>query len=167
MGSDPIIYFAYGSNMSSRRLIRRVGPVHELGIATLDFHRLAFHKISDKDGSGKADVIECASSHVMGVLFRLDQKAKQDLDEHEGLGTGYAEKPVSVIDGQGCTVTALTYCAMVTDPSLKPFMWYLRHLIEGATEAGLPDSYRQALMEIEANEDPDEARTRTELAIYS
>jgi len=161
-----VIYFAYGSNMSSKRLLRRVRAAHVLGIGTLHAHRLAFQKVSDVDGSGKADIVTQDSEHVMGVLYRLDAEAKAILDRHEGLGTGYTEKQVTVIDGNGSTVTALTYVATITDPNLKPYTWYLQHVIEGATEAGLPETYLRTLRQIEAVEDPDTARVRRELAIY-
>jgi gamma-glutamylcyclotransferase len=161
-----VIYFAYGSNMSSRRLLRRVGAAEALGIGTLDSHRLVFHKVSDVDGSGKADIVAHDSRHVMGVLYRLDQTAKASLDRHEGLGTGYAEKLVTVMDRNGSALSALAYVAIVTDPTLKPYAWYLQHVVEGATEAGLPDSYLEMLLRFEAVEDPDMARASLELAIY-
>jgi gamma-glutamylcyclotransferase len=161
-----IVYFAYGSNMSSRRLLDRVGTARALGIGTLEAYRLVFHKVSDRDGSGKGDIVECDVSHVMGMLFGLDLEAKRALDEHEGLGAGYAEKQVTIVDGQGARIEAVTYRATVTNPDLVPFTWYLRHVIEGATEAGLPDYYLQRLLATEAVDDRDLARARRELAIY-
>ena len=71
-----MIYFAYGSNMSSKRLLRRVRAAQVFGIGTLHAHRLAFQKVSDVDGSGKADIVTHDSEHVMGVLYRLDAEAK-------------------------------------------------------------------------------------------
>jgi gamma-glutamylcyclotransferase len=160
-------YFAYGSNMSSKRLLHRVRTAEVQCIGTLFAHRLVFQKVSDIDGSGKADVVSHPSGHVMGVLYRLDAEAKASLDRHEGLGTGYTEKRVTLIDHLGVAVEALTYVAIVTDPDLKPYTWYLQHVIAGATEAGLPDSYLQMLHQTEAEPDPDNARTQRELAIYS
>ena len=164
---NKVIYFAYGSNISTKRLLRRVRSAHSLGMARLDLHRLAFHKVSDKDGSGKCDIVEHKSSHVMGVLFRLDGAAKAALDGHEGLGNGYAEKDVTVIDERGERVVAVTYKATITDSNLRPFAWYLRHIVEGAKEAGFPDGYIETLQQIKALEDPEPERSRRELAIYS
>jgi gamma-glutamylcyclotransferase len=164
---NQVIYFAYGSNMSTKRLLRRVRSAHVLGIARLDLHRLAFHKVSDKDGSGKCDIVEHESRYVMGVLFRLDAEAKEYLDGHEGLGNGYVEKNVTVIDGRGEAIVAVTYTATMMDSTLKPFTWYLRHVIEGAKEASLPGRYIETLHQIEALADPEQERARRELAIYS
>ncbi len=77
------------------------------------------------------------------------------------------KKKVHVIDGGGGRVAAVTYYAMRTDPDLRPYTWYLRHLLEGATEAGLPDAYIRSLRRVEAFEDPDKNREARELAIYA
>ncbi len=50
-----IKYFAYGSNMSSRRLMDRVPSAQFVSIGKLGEHRLRYHKKS-KDGSGKCDI---------------------------------------------------------------------------------------------------------------
>ena len=55
---NQIVYFAYGSNMSQRRLQARVPSATFLGIGILLGHALAFHKISKKDGSGKCDIVK-------------------------------------------------------------------------------------------------------------
>jgi len=128
-----VIYFAYGSNMSTKRLLHRVPSAHVLEIGTLHSHQLVFHKVSDVDGSGKADIIAHHSMHVMGVLYRLDREDKATLDRLEGLGTGYAEKRVTIIDGNDSPITAVAYVATVTDPDLKPYTWYLQHVVEGKT----------------------------------
>jgi hypothetical protein len=148
-------------------MLHRVRSAHVLGIGTLHSHRLVFHKASDVDGSGKADIIAHESEHVMGVLYHLETKAKAELDLHEGLGRGYMEKHVTVVSSRsGRSVRALAYVATVTDPDLKPYTWYLQHVVEGAMEAKLPDPYLQTLLQTETVEDPDTARVRRELAIY-
>lgn len=56
-GNGNILYFAYGSNMSSARLRARVPSCRPIGIAFLPGHELRFHKRS-KDGSGKCDAFQ-------------------------------------------------------------------------------------------------------------
>lgn len=159
-------YFAYGSNMSTRRLRARTPTARVLGVATLAGHRLAFHKVSTKDGSGKCDVIEDGSRSVTGVLFEIEKGGKAELDRIEGLGHGYREQAVTVELASGAMVQATTYVATNTNPDLKPFTWYKQHVIEGAKEANLPGSYVRALEDVTAIEDPDKAREAMELAIY-
>ncbi len=51
---EPVVYLAYGSNMSTARLRKRMPSCKPLGIATLPGHALRFHKRS-MDKSGKCN----------------------------------------------------------------------------------------------------------------
>lgn len=153
--------------MSSKRLKGRVPSAIAIGKGILQEHRLVFHKISNKDGSGKCDVIKSQSDEVIGVLFKIDETEKPTLDRVEGLNDGYDEKAVNVELESGVTVSAVTYFATNTDPSLKPYTWYIRHVLEGAREAQLPDEYIKVIMETAATEDSNKQREADELAIYS
>jgi hypothetical protein len=55
--SDTFLYFAYGSNMLTRRLTlpARAPSAVCAGTGYVECHRLAFDKVS-RDGSGKADI---------------------------------------------------------------------------------------------------------------
>ena len=161
-----LIYFAYGSNMSSRRLKARVPSATVIGPGALDGHRLAFHKVSTKDGSAKCDIVESGPDHVLGVLFEIDAAEKSTLDRLEGLGSGYEEKTVDIMLRSGACKRAFAYSATNIDDSLKPYSWYKRHVLEGAREARLPSAYVELLEKVDAIEDPDEAREASELAIY-
>lgn len=161
-----MIYFAYGSNMSFRRLHERVRSAKPLSVGTLRHHKLAFHKVSTKDGSGKCDIVASAGDDVMGVLFEIDSFEKPRLDRFEGLGYGYDEKEVQILTDDGQSVYAFTYYATTIDSALKPFTWYIRHMFEGAKEAGLPQDYVAKLEKVESIKDHDLARERKELRIY-
>ena len=56
-------------------------------------HDLRFHKKS-KDGSGKCDALETNNSEhfVIGVVFKISETDKSELDRKEGLGFEYEEK---------------------------------------------------------------------------
>ena len=65
-----VICFAYGSNMDSARLRKRVGDCTALGVATLPRHRLRFHKHSeDTTGKCNAHFTGEDGDTVIGVLF--------------------------------------------------------------------------------------------------
>lgn len=158
-----IVYFAYGSNMSQRRLQARVPSAEFLGIGILDSHALAFHKVSKKDGSGKCDIVNSENGTVYGALFKISETELPDLDDYEGNGKGYERRIVKAQDHSGQHVEAWTYVTTNIDPSFRPYTWYKRHVLEGAREAELPMEY---LRLIEAKEDPDTERASRELAIY-
>ena len=153
--------------MSSKRLKSRIGSAKMIGIGILHGHRLEFHKVS-KDGSGKCDVVPSESDKVYGALFKIDEEQKTKLDKLEGLNKGYAEKTVVVeLMESGETICAATYYATEIAPKLKPYTWYKKHVLTGATEAKLPASYIARIKNVEADKDPDKKREAKELRIYS
>ena len=136
-------YFAYGSNMSLARIKERVPSAHRLGAYFLEGRDLRFHK-AGKDGSGKCDAFSTSGNErVYGALYEINPDEKPALDRAEGLGVEYSEKLVSVTNDQGETIEAFTYFALKIDDSLKPYTWYLNHVLIGARESQLPENYIQ------------------------
>ena len=164
-----IKYFAYGSNMSSKRLRDRVKSAEPKERAILRCHRLEFHK-KGKDKSGKCDIVlSSAADAVWGRVYHINCKEKETLDCFEGLGRGYFEKYVTVELDCGSTVQAVTYYAnpKKTKHGLKPYTWYKRHVLKGAKEAHLPPEYIKRIKAIYAKEDCCKEREAKELKIYS
>ncbi|MEO8325120.1 MAG: gamma-glutamylcyclotransferase family protein, partial [Nitrospirota bacterium] len=143
-------YFAYGSNMCSRRLRERTPSVQAIGIGSVMEHQLQWHKKS-QDGSGKCDIFFTGDPdhQVHGVLFEISESEKTRLDTVEGLHYGYEEKRVAVLTPSGL-VSAVTYFAIIIDEQLKPYEWYKRYVVEGAIEYGLPEDYVQSLKSVDA-----------------
>lgn len=160
-------YFAYGSNMSIVRLKQRVPSAKKVGIVTLKNHQLRFN-MSGNDTSGKCDAFETDSSEdlVIGALFDIDDNEKPILDRAESLGSGYSEKSVMVQDSSGEIFEALIYCAIRIDASLKPFSWYINHVIVGAKETKLPADYIAVIESVECIEDQNIEREAKERAMY-
>ncbi len=160
-------YFAYGSNMSLIRLQQRVPSAIKLEIVTLINHQLRFH-MSSHDGSGKCDAFQTDNSEdsVIGALFEINENEKGILDHAESLGTGYDEKIVTVVSNSGETFKALIYCAIKIDTSLKPYSWYLNHVIIGAKETKLPLDYLAVIESTACLEDSDETRDTKERTMY-
>ena len=167
MQTMDLMYFAYGSNMSSPRLQARI-PAQLHGRARLPRHRLAFHKVG-QDGSGKCDVVadDRADAIVHGVLFRLDPEQKYILDRFEGLGRGYDEKTAEVITDTNERITALFYIATHVDPLIQPYHWYKHHVLSGAREHGLPAGYIRKIDSVASIGDPLNKRHLGEMSIYS
>jgi gamma-glutamylcyclotransferase (GGCT)/AIG2-like uncharacterized protein YtfP len=160
-------YFAYGSNMSLLRLQQRVPSARRLEVVTLKNHQLRFN-MSGKDGSGKCDAFATHNSDdkVIGALFEIDESEKAILDQAESLGSRYSEKLVSVQNASGEMFEALIYCAIKINSTLKPFSWYLKHVLVGAKETKLPADYLAIIESVECIEDQDKSREAKELEIY-
>ena len=162
---EPIIYFAYGSNMCTARLLYRVPGAALVGSATLKGHRLRFHKRSkDKSGKCNADFTGNVDDHI---LFTVPAAELGHLHRAEGRGYGYDDHSLKVQMPNGATVNALTYVAATThiDDSLAPYGWYWDFVNAGAQEHGLPAMYSEAhICSVQYHPDPDAQRDREERA---
>jgi len=162
-------YFAYGSNMSVRRLKSRTPSATPKGTFILPKHDLRFHKSSNTDGSAKCDAFFTGRTEhkVFGVLFHLNKTEKIILDKIEGLGKGYKQKEVTIHTPDGKNETAFTYYATAINEKLKPFSWYVDHVLKGAKEAELPEEYLIKIRNTQSLEDHNTRRQQKELSIYS
>jgi len=162
-----VLYFAYGSNMSSRRLLARTPSATVVSVAKLNDHQLKFHKLS-KDGSGKCDIAETnqMENYVLGIVYKIAVVDKSALDGYEGLGNGYEEKRVQVESLNGEFLQAFSYYATHIGEGLKPYSWYKEHVLRGAWEHHLPKEYIENIERIEHMADNDKTRAEKELAIY-
>jgi hypothetical protein len=157
-------YFAYGSNMSTRRLRDRVPSCEFVTTAKLSRHQLRFQKWS-KDKSSKCDAFYTGADtdFVWGVVFNISATEKTALDTAEGLGGGYNEKTVDLITATGEHLRAITYyadkSAIVKD--LSPYTWYKDLVLNGASEHGLPADYiALSIKPVTATKDPDANREK-------
>jgi hypothetical protein len=85
---------------------------------------------------------------------------KSLLDEAEGLGAGYEERQVRVIDFEGGEHDVQAYVASLSamDDGLRPYSWYLGLIVRGARARGLPEEYVQWLEQWESVQDTDPIR---------
>lgn len=153
-------YFAYGSNMLTARLRRRVPSTTPLGKAVLDGWRLCFHK-RGADGSAKCNIVRRPGSCVHGVVFSIARSERHLLDRAEGLGNGYELADLQLTRA-GEPIEAFAYVTADThiDDTLEPFGWYKDFVVQGADEHQLPKGYVDTLAAIEAVPDVDKERLR-------
>lgn len=153
--------------MSTPRIQRRVKSAIPVSMARLHEHSLRFHKKST-DGSAKCDIMHTHDPNdiVYGVVFEMLVCDKPILDSYEGLGKGYEEKSVVIIQHDGRSRCATAYYASHIDASLKPYHWYKQHVLRGAREHALPAEHVKAIAAIASIADPDHQNHINELAIY-
>lgn len=132
-----VLYFAYGSNMSSARLRSRVPSARTVGRALLKDWMVVFNKRS-KDGTGKANLVERRGAETWGVLYEIDVRDLDMLDRAEG---GYQRVTVQVCKPDESVVEAVTYISenLTDDPTADGR--YKKLLLSGAREHNLPPSY--------------------------
>jgi AIG2-like family len=144
-------YFAYGSNMLSRRLRARCPSARVISVGQVYGRALAFSKRSI-DGSAKATLVtnEAKDARAYGVLFEIIVAERAALDMAEGCGAGYRRDDdlcVAVADGrQGRQdVRASTYIATAIAIDLPVYDWYRDLVLAGANEHKLPPEWIAAL----------------------
>ena len=165
MKLEPLLYFAYGSNMLRERLTARIGDIAVLGTTTASGYRLAFHKRS-RDGSAKCNAWFTGepSGRLHGVLYALDQDQKTLLDHYEG--PSYVTRSLELTITTG-TVRAFTYVAReeyITDGAV-PYTWYKALVHAGALQHALPDVHVRDIAATRAVRDPDPDRHQSNVEI--
>lgn len=163
------LYFAYGSNMSSRRLTvpGRAPSATRVTVGYVRGRRLTFDKFSTRDQSGKCDceVTGDPTDRVYGVVYRIAASERATLDAAEGLHFGYRDEILSVI-ADDATQPALAYVATDKRPGLPVFDWYVEHVLAGAAENGLPLGYLQTIRQVPTVVDENMRRAASERALY-
>ena len=157
------IYFSYGSNMLTERLQARCPSAQAIGIAVVPNYELNFSKIS-KDGSGKATLKQTLNPNIgsFGVLFAIDTKDRDALDEAEGLGVGYDRNDQFQIthleDRVEADVTTYLALSSAVNRTLQPYDWYKKLVVCGAVQHHLPDLYVDQLSGFSSIRDPEPHR---------
>ncbi|MDP7583379.1 MAG: gamma-glutamylcyclotransferase family protein [SAR324 cluster bacterium] len=123
-------YFAYGSNMSARRIRHRLGWSPPRIAVTLQDYLLAFNKQS-ADG-GKANIQVSSGDEVEGILYFVKEGDLLTMDTYEGVSEQqYKRLDIEVIDLSGRPMPAVAYVALNTGPESRPTVEYLNYLLEG------------------------------------
>jgi len=161
--------FAYGSNMSSRRLTTpgRAPSATRVAVGYVPGRRLTFDKVSTRARSGKCDCDATGelTDRVCGIVYRIAISERAALDAAEGLHHGYRDEILTVI-AEDATHRALAYVATDKRPVLPVFDWYVEHVFAGAAENGLPSGYVQAIRQVPTVVDESERRAAKERALY-
>lgn len=162
-----IKYFAFGSNLSSPRLLQRIPQAAVGSVAVLSHHRLSWRK-NDRGQSGKCDIEHTGMHHhrVYGVIYHMNLDGQTALDSYEGAGIGYERKEILVETLDGEHIKVFTYFALDIDHGRKPYHWYKEHVLRGAIEHALPAHYVEDIRDTPSIDDHDNERHHRELSIY-
>ena len=143
-----MFYFAYGSNLDWAQMKKRCPSVRFVAVARLVGYKLAFTRFSDRRLCGVADVVEAEGSVVWGVVYEIDERDFEPLDQYEGYLAGrtrnaYERVELTVLhNGQSQPAAAWIYVVCEkSDREHAPNAEYKRLMTEGARYWGLPQEY--------------------------
>ena len=125
-------------------MVQRIGPVDRNDgwpqRVSLPGYRLMFNMLGE-DGKVYANVEVAEGSTVLGVVYRCTPEALRIMDQYE---SGYERRQATVISENGERLDVATYVALtdhVTTVATSPTDEYLRKIVTGAREQGLPEAY--------------------------
>jgi gamma-glutamylcyclotransferase (GGCT)/AIG2-like uncharacterized protein YtfP len=132
-----VLYFAYGSNMSTSRFLARIACARSAGIAYLKNKKVLFNKVST-DGSGKANLVDSPGDVTWGVLYQIDF---QDLSTLDKIEADYDRIQVQVLRSDGDSVKAVIYISTYLTSDPVAYDWYKELVLSGAREHNLLRDY--------------------------
>ncbi|MEB3209844.1 MAG: gamma-glutamylcyclotransferase [Leptolyngbyaceae bacterium] len=110
-----------------------------LGAAVLRGYRLGFFRRSRIRNCGVLDIVQDASAHIHGVLYRLPMRVSDRLDARE---EGYCHETICVERGETLIQNVRTYTVIdKATQEYAPNDWYFNVVMRGAVTCGLPEHY--------------------------
>lgn len=155
-----MLYFAYGSNLLTQRLLARVPQAKFEGAGKLVGWRFAMN-VRSSDGSAKANAIKTSSNQdtLHGVLYELDAAAKTVLDGFEDVGGAYRVEQATADTGNGRRDVFLYVGEKGRlAEGLAPYDWYRGLILAGARQHSLPTQFTAMLEKLPTAIDPDSVR---------
>jgi len=129
-------YFAFGSNMSTRRMKRVIGSWDDARRAILRGYDVGFFAYSPQWGCGVLDLEEREGRDVPGVAYLIDEGRAAILDRYEGVPAIARRLHVRVeIEGIG-EADAYTYTFANRRKFVQPAKAYLDSVVSGLREWG-------------------------------
>lgn len=164
-------YFSYSANISVAWFQTRVESAEPLDIYELHGYCLKFNKIGNDDSS-KANAVYTGNpdDSIWGVVYEIAEEDLHKLEQsyYNSTTQGYVRKDIMVeVEYEPCA--ALMYVAQddFIDNNLKPYSWYVFHLLHGAMSAGFPMEYVGMLQNVDAITDTNIQRACNENEVYA
>ncbi|CAN7944283.1 unnamed protein product [Ixodes hexagonus] len=146
--SDPVLYFAYGSNMWTPRMHICNGTATFHDVGKLEGFSLAFVGHAEAWCGAVATVVDCPTASVCGVVWAVPQ---EDIHRLHAQESEYSSHEVMVQLSSGAVAKCHTYWYGADVPEQRPSLAYKAVLVAGALEHGLPQEYVGRLLAIPDN----------------
>jgi len=144
------LYFAYGSNLSLKQIVKRCQTSKPYTNAKLLDHALVFHMFSETVDGGAAGLETCEESIVEGVVYEMSDDDLLLMDGFESVDVGcYTRKKITVICPDGTELECWTYFSNgQIGADYPPSSQYLGRILTGAKEHALSPAYIQKLEDL-------------------
>ena len=130
----------YGSNLSSKRLIKRIEPPIDVMKGYIPNFKLVFNKLG-VDSNSRANIqFKGNDPHVLAVAYLLKPEQVSMMDNYEGEPDHYMRISTIFRDEKNIPKICQTYIANpdMLVPEKVPSSDYLTHIMKGYLEYGFP-----------------------------
>jgi gamma-glutamylcyclotransferase (GGCT)/AIG2-like uncharacterized protein YtfP len=127
-------------------------------------YEIAFDVFSHGRHCAAADIVRKPGGKVWGVLYEIPEyligretaavAGRKSLDAIEGEGTNYERQEIDVRTPAGKIVTALTYTVRNPRGGVKTDIDYVRYIVAGLRERGIPNDYVDKVKQIAITNNP-------------
>ncbi|XP_011496903.1 PREDICTED: gamma-glutamylcyclotransferase-like [Ceratosolen solmsi marchali] len=150
--SKTFLYFAYGSNMLTKRIHINNPTAVKKYVGTLKDYRLDFITFSKRWQGCAATIVPCPAFEVWGIVWEINISNMPDLDKQEGVHMNlYFAKNVIINTTIGENIECRVYQQLCLPeeylkpiflpPERQPSFIYLNTLIRGAKEHKINKDY--------------------------
>ena len=131
-------YFAYGSNLSRKQMLRRCPDAKPEFKATLPDHKLIYTGRSREwQNGGVASIKPSRGKKVIGALYEISEECLASLDIYEGYPTVYDRMTVTVFTEFSKPVEAIAYIKVRQSDETQPSQEYLDTIQDGYKDWGI------------------------------
>ena len=130
-------YFAYGSNLKKKQLLRQCPDSKPKFIAILHNYKLIFVGWSRQWRGGVASIKPFKGERVPGAVYEISDTDLRRLDKYEGYPNDYNRLNVTAVDEDGEAVEAITYIKIRQPEETRPSQEYLAILRHGYHDWGI------------------------------
>ncbi|KAL1381566.1 hypothetical protein pipiens_013370, partial [Culex pipiens pipiens] len=133
-------YFAFGSNLWSKRLHMGSPTAVRKGFGYLENFRLDFFHYAARWRGAPATIVEQQGHRVWGALWEINATNLPDLDKQEGVHNQLVKNPAPLEGGEE-----------ERPFERQPSKTYMDVIVRGAKETGLPEDYVRFLETVKHN----------------
>jgi len=130
-------YFAYGSNLNQRQMLKRCPDSEPKFTASLPNYKLVFVGWSRQWRGGVASIRPFRGEKVPGAIYEVSDRNLRRLDSYEGYPRSYTRLNVTVFDEDGEPIKAITYIKSGQSDEAQPSKEYLALIQQGYRDWGI------------------------------
>ncbi|KAJ6635519.1 Gamma-glutamylcyclotransferase [Pseudolycoriella hygida] len=160
--NETFLYFAYGSNLLSKRIHIQNPTAKRKTIGQLKNYRLDFLRASTNWNGCSATIVEDDGSSVWGAIWEINVSNMKDLDRQEGVDVNFYKVLMKSIETPNGEELPCRLYQQVRNPTesvkfedipfdRQPSKTYLKCILDGAVESELPSDYIDSLEKIPNN----------------